>query len=87
MKPRLREDRAERLFQLYPLGAIPRQDWPKILGYKASYAAALAAVGKGPPFYKRGKIAMYPINPLLDWLEEKEVMPCGTEDESAEAGI
>lgn len=67
-----REDRAQRLFQLYPLGSIPRQDWPKILGYKANYAAALAAEGKGPPFYKRGKICMYPIHELLDWLEKKE---------------
>lgn len=68
-----------RLFRQYPTGAIPRQDLPGVTGYKASYFARLAAEGKGPEFYHQGKLAMYPVRELVDWLRKRSY-PRGTNE-------
>jgi hypothetical protein len=41
--------------------------------------AAMAQRDQGPPFYRRGKIVVYPIGPLLDWVETLESKPSRAE--------
>ncbi len=60
-----------RLLDKYPAGAIPRQDLPNATGYKSSYFAAMATRGEGPEFYHQGRLAMYPIQPLVEWLRAR----------------
>jgi len=62
-----------RLLRQYPTGAIPRQDLPSVTGYKASYFARMAAEGEGPEFYHQGKLAMYPVRSLVEWLRARSV--------------
>ena len=63
----------KRLEDRFPTGVIPRQDLPSVTGYKASYFAAMAAKGEGPEYFYQGKLCMYPIRPLLEWLKARSV--------------
>ena len=60
-----------RLLQQFPTGAIPRQNLPEVTGYKASYFATMAAREEGPEFYYQGKLAMYPVKSLIQWLRAR----------------
>lgn len=62
-----------RLLNQYPTGAIRRQDLPSVTGYKASYFAAMATREEGPEFYYQGRLAMYPVRSLVEWLRARSV--------------
>ena len=61
----------KRLEDKYPAGVIPRQDLPSVTGYKASYFAALANKGEGPDYFYQGKLCMYPVGSLVEWLQAR----------------